>query len=130
MHESDVPGLQGVVAMAMQALALAQAAALAARFPNDEYLFTLQFWKPTFYKLFLFNTREKNMTKAQQVNKDVFYADLAALITEYTQPKPMSKRNGCNAVVAPLLSPLVLNDTGVDTSLMLEIAAVEAVVSE
>ena len=111
-------------------MALAQVAALATRFPNDEYLSKLGFLQPSFYQFDLFDTRETTMTKAQEVNKDVLYADLSALITKYTQPKSMCKRNGCNAVVAPLLSPLVLDASGIDASLMLQIAAMVAVVSE
>ena len=64
------------------------------------------------------------MIKSRQVNKHVLYADLAALVIQYKQPKTMRKRNSCNAVVAPLLSPRVLDATGVHASLMLEIAAV------
>ena len=64
-----------------------------------------------------------------ELNKDVLYADLAALVTRYTQ-NIMCTCNSCNAVVAPLLSPLVLDATRVDASLMLEIAAVIAFSTE
>ena len=42
----------------------------------------------------------------------------------------MRKCNSCNAVMAPLLSPLVLDDTRVHACLIPEIAAVIAVVTE
>ena len=58
------------------------------------------------------------------------YADLAALVTKYTQPESIRKRNSCITVVALLLPPHVLDATGVDASLMLEITAVIAVVTE
>ena len=106
---------------------LAQVVALASRFSNDEYLSKLHFLQPKFHQFYLFDTSETIMTKAQEVNKDVLYADSAALIMNYTHSKSVSKCNGCNAVVAP---PLVLDATGVDASLMLEIAAMVAVVSE
>ena len=105
--------------------AFAQVAVLAARIMNDECLFQL----PSFYQFDLFDACETIMT-TQQVNKDVLYAGLAALVTKYTQAETLCKRNSRNVVVAPLLSPLVLDATGVDTSLMLEIATVIAVVSE
>jgi hypothetical protein len=130
LHESEFPDLQAAVAKDMHALALAQVEALDARFPNDEYLSKLQFLQPSFYQFDLFDTRETIVTKAQQANKEVLHADLAALITKYAQPKTVRKRDGCASEVAPLLPPLVLDATGVDAGLMLEIAAVLAVVSE
>ena len=105
--------------------AFAQVAVLAARFLNDKYLSQL----PSFYQFDLFDTRETIMT-TQLVSKDVLHADLAALVTKDTRGGTMCKRNSCDVVVAPLLSPLVLGASGVDTSLMLEIATVIAVVSE
>ena len=99
----------------MQVLALAQVSELATRFPHDKYRSKQQILQPPFYQFDLFDTREVIMTKAQKVNKDVSYADLAALITKYTQLEPMSKCNGCNAVVAPLQMLLMLDATGLDS---------------